>query len=142
MIFVIVSVFSLQNEIFRDFLSFIFFIWWGAFRVADCCTFQPGNAIVSLLGPNFLCWNQKMGKFGPFWGKNGKCWSFSVKNGRLWPFVVPRKVAFPENYFDRRVPQKRARRDEQHGHKLLQYNHTKEKRNRKSGFVTLLRILS
>jgi hypothetical protein len=55
-----------------------------------------------------------MGNFGSFWGKSQKFWSFSVKNGRFWPFGVPGKVATPENYFDRRVPQKRARRDEQH----------------------------
>jgi hypothetical protein len=82
-------------------------------------------------GPlEWLCWDQifsagtrKMGNFGSFGGKNGKLWSFSVKNGRFWPFGVPGKVASPEHYFDLRVPRKRARRDEQHGHKLLFFVH-------------------
>jgi hypothetical protein len=115
--------------------------------------FQPENATVLV-----LCWDQifsagtrKSRKFGVilslFWGNNGNVWPFLVKNGRFWPFGVPGKVASSGNYFDRRVPRKRARRDEQYGHKLLfllrfgpfdafpphkqacakQYNHTKEK---------------
>jgi hypothetical protein len=82
MIFVIVSVFSLQNEIFRDFLSFIFFIWWGAFRVADCCTFQPGNATYCFsAGTKFSLLEPKNGKV---WAILGKKWKMLVIFGQKW----------------------------------------------------------
>jgi hypothetical protein len=60
-------------------------VWWGAFRVADCCIFSLKMSAGTRF---FLLKREKMGKIGSFLGKIRKIWSFSVKNGRFWPFDV------------------------------------------------------